>query len=69
MWPSGNKFYFLRLSETATLHATDQFEYEDIEARRDALVEEMMRRIAHHFGMTSSPFSLSSLGQGVLHRP
>lgn len=46
---------FLRLSETATLHASDQFEYEDIEARRDDLVEETMQRIVHHFGIDQFP--------------
>jgi hypothetical protein len=47
----GTLINFLRLSETATLRATAQFEYESLETHRDDLVEEIMRRVAYHFGL------------------
>jgi hypothetical protein len=42
---------FLHLSETITLRTTAEFQYESLETRRDEIVEETMRRIAHYFGM------------------
>lgn len=52
---SGEKFYFLHLSETAILRTTAEFQYESLENGRDDLVEETMQRIAHHFGMDQFP--------------
>jgi hypothetical protein len=52
---TGEKFYLLHLSETATLRATAEFQYESLEDARDDLVEETMRRIAYHFGMDQLP--------------
>jgi hypothetical protein len=52
---SGEKFYSLHLSETATLRATAEFQYDSLENDRDDLVEATMRRIAHHFGMDQFP--------------
>jgi hypothetical protein len=59
---SGEKFYFLHLSETPTLRATTEFQYKSLENGKDDLVEETMRRIAHHFGMDQFPLSPKSLG-------
>jgi hypothetical protein len=52
---TGEKFYFLHLSETATLRTTAEFQYESLENGSDDLVEETMQRIAHHFGMDQFP--------------
>jgi hypothetical protein len=60
--PGGEKFYFLHLSETATLRATAVFQYESLENGSDDLVEETMRQIAHHFGMDQLLLSSNSLG-------
>lgn len=46
---------FLALSESNTLRASIEFEYESLELRSRDLVEELMRRVAHNFGRDSLP--------------
>ena len=52
---------FLALSETITLRASIEFDYSSLETRSGDLVEELMRRVAHNFGMDGLPNQASQL--------
>ncbi len=46
---------FLALSEGTTLQASIEFDYESLELRGGDLIEELMRRVGHNFGMDRLP--------------
>ena len=46
---------FLALSERTTLRASIGFDYESLDLRSGDLVEELMRGVAHNFGLDRLP--------------
>jgi hypothetical protein len=46
---------FLALSERTTLRASIEFDYESLDLRGGDLVEELMRGVAHSFGLDRLP--------------
>ena len=46
---------FLPLSERTTLRASIEFDYESLDLRGGDLVEELMRGVAHSFGLDRLP--------------
>lgn len=46
---------FLALSESTTLRAGIEFDYESLGSRSEVLIDELMRGLAQNFGMDQFP--------------